>query len=244
MINDKGTKNKKKSPKVRKSRKKKSQRLTKTVQLPHKVKCPICENEVLKESKTTTENIVVDLICTKRGIRKTVIKYWAAKGYCRSCRHRYNPQGFNVHGCPPLYGHGFKVWIVYQRVVHRLPYGIIHQTIDDLFDEQIHDKQIINYIGDIAQGYLETEKVIFQNLLASPFIHTDETEINIRGANWYVWVFTNGKHVILKLRETRETEFVHELLDNYDGFLISDFYPGYDSLNANNKNVGFISFER
>ena len=66
--------------------------------------------------------------------------------------------------------------------------------------------------------------------MESPFIHADETEINIQGANWYVWVFTDGKHVILKLRETRETEFVHELLDSYNGVLISDFYPGYDSL--------------
>jgi hypothetical protein len=131
---------------------------------------------------------------------------------------------------PPLYGRGFKVWIVYQRVALKLSYGNIYQTINDFFNEQIHDKLIINYIKDIAQEYLVTEIILIQHLLASPFIHIDETEINILDANWYVWVFTDGKHVVLKLRETRETEFVHELLDKYNGVLISDFYPGYDSL--------------
>jgi Transposase IS66 family len=32
------------------------------------------------------------------------------------------------------------------------------------------------------------------------------------------------------LTETRETNIVHETLADYDGILISDFYPGYDSV--------------
>jgi Transposase IS66 family len=32
------------------------------------------------------------------------------------------------------------------------------------------------------------------------------------------------------LKETREADFVHELLRNYKGVLISDFYPGYDAV--------------
>ena len=54
-----------------------------------------------------------------------------------------------------------------------------------------------------AQFYLETEKSIIQNLLESPFIHADETPINIWGAKQYAWVFTNGKYVIFKLTETK-----------------------------------------
>jgi len=226
MVNGEGTKQKSMS---RGSYRKKYPRLTKTVQLPHRDTCPTCE-ESLKETIITTENIIVDLVCTKRGIRKTVIKYWAVKGRCRICGRTYNPPGFNIHGGPPKYGRGIKVWIVYQRVALKASYLDIYQVTNDLFDEQICDKLAINYIRDIAEEYLETEKILTQYLLASPFIHVDETDINIQGANWYVWVFTDRKHVILKLRETREAEFVHEFLDKYDGVVISDFYPGYDSL--------------
>jgi hypothetical protein len=67
-------------------------------------------------------------------------------------------------------------------------------------------------------------------MLDSPFIHADETKINIQGEDHYAWVFTDGKHVILRKTETREASIVHEFLSNYTGVLVSDFYPGYDSV--------------
>jgi len=36
--------------------------------------------------------------------------------------------------------------------------------------------------------------------------------------------------VIFKLTETREATIVHDLLSDYQGILISDFYSGYDSV--------------
>jgi hypothetical protein len=89
--------------------------------------------------------------------------------------------------------------------------------------------RIPEFIQDLGQYYTESEKVIVQILLKSPFIHADETKISIQGVNQYVWVFTDGNYVIFKLTETREPAIVHELLKNYAGTLISDFYPGYDS---------------
>jgi hypothetical protein len=69
-----------------------------------------------------------------------------------------------------------------------------------------------------------------QRILESPFVHADETLINIQGTNHYVWVFTNGKHVVFRMTETREATIVHEFLSDYKGVLISDFYGGYDAV--------------
>jgi hypothetical protein len=66
--------------------------------------------------------------------------------------------------------------------------------------------------------------------LTSPFINVDETKVNIKGENWYVWVFTNEQYVIFRLSETRESTIVHDFLSTYEGVLVSDFYPGYDSV--------------
>jgi Transposase IS66 family len=49
-------------------------------------------------------------------------------------------------------------------------------------------------------------------------------------AGGYVWVFTDGTHVVFRMTETREATIVHEFLSSYQGILISDFYPGYDSV--------------
>jgi hypothetical protein len=93
----------------------------------------------------------------------------------------------------------------------------------------LNEGSIPGFIQDVGQYYTESEKGIMQTLLQSPFIHADETKISIQGVNQYVWVFTNGNYVIFRLTETREPTIVHELLENYAGTLISDFYPGYDS---------------
>ena len=71
---------------------------------------------------------------------------------------------------------------------------------------------------------------ILQAILKSDFVHVDETKINIEGVDHYVWVFTDGKHVVFRMTETREADIVREVLAGYKGVLVSDFYPGYDSM--------------
>jgi hypothetical protein len=58
----------------------------------------------------------------------------------------------------------------------------------------------------------------------------DETKISILGMHQQVWVITNGREVVFRLTETRETGFLQELLNGYQGVLVSDFYGGYDAI--------------
>ncbi len=46
----------------------------------------------------------------------------------------------------------------------------------------------------------------------------------------YVWVFTDGQHVVFRMTETREADIVREVLADYKGVLVSDFYSGYDGI--------------
>ena len=48
--------------------------------------------------------------------------------------------------------------------------------------------------------------------------------------NHYAWVFTDGSHVLFRLTPTRESAVVREVLGDYDGILITDFYGGYDAV--------------
>jgi transposase-like protein len=86
--------------------------------------------------------------------------------------------------------------------------------------------------GHLSVYYEQSEKRNAQLLFESPAIHVDETQVNIQGTNHYVWVFTNGKHVVFRFTETRESTVVHDFLSDYKGVLVSDFYPGYDSVSC------------
>jgi hypothetical protein len=74
-----------------------------------------------------------------------------------------------------------------------------------------------------------TEQCLLKKILESPFVHADETKINVQGSNQYVWVLTDGKHVVFRHTETREAAPIQEILKGYKGILVSDFYAAYDS---------------
>ena len=110
----------------------------------------------------------------------------------------------------------------------RLPYTNIIESLDELFGEKISPGSITTTIRRFAKYYTETNSLITSHILTSPFIHADETKINIQGAEYYAWVFTDGQHVLLKMSETREATLAKDLLKDYKGILISDFYTAYD----------------
>ena len=206
-------------------------RAGKIIRVPMRRKCPKHKGEHLQRTEEMAEKTIIDIHFTKSGCRKTVIKYVGAKGYCKKCCKYYTPHGIQKLG-RQLFGHCFQSWVIYQRIILRLPYRVINQVMEDIFNERMSEGTILTYIRQLAMYYTDTEEFLVQRILESPFIHVDETKINIQGTNHYVWVFTDGKHVVFKMTETREATIAHEFVLNYEGVLISDFYPGYDSVSC------------
>ncbi len=179
----------------------------------------------------TKEHVITDLVFTKNGCRKSITKYIGKIAYCSKCKKSYPPKMI-VDFQRRSFGHGFIAWTIYQRIILRLPYRIIIQTMGELFNIGMSEATIINWMRYFAKYYAYTERLLIQNILKSHIVHADETKINIQGENHYVWVFTDGKHVAFKVTETREAKIAHKFLSGYDGILISDSYPGYDSINC------------
>jgi hypothetical protein len=107
---------------------------------------------------------------------------------------------------------------------------IIVQVMDHLFGIGLCTTTLVGFVGNLAGYYASTEAALLRAILQSDFVHVDETKINIQGVDHYVWVFTDGKHVVFRMTETREASIVRDVLAGYQGVLVSDFYPGYDSM--------------
>jgi predicted RecB family nuclease len=201
---------------------------SRTVLVEPREQCPKHDVDLVPEPTSSAENTVVDLVFTRSGCRKTVTKYVGIKSRCPKCGEPYNPASIGRR--PHAFGHGLQAWTIYQRVVLRLPYEIIAQVMDHLFGIGISMSTLVAFVGNLAGYYAPTEAAILQAILKSDFVHVDETKINIQGVDHYVWVFTDGKHVVFRMTETREADIVREVLAGYQGVLVSDFYPGYDSM--------------
>ncbi|MBZ5619562.1 MAG: IS66 family transposase [Acidobacteriia bacterium] len=202
------------------------------IRVASKRNCPKHKGESLqKKPGKDAEIVIVDLNFANTGCRKTVIRYAGEQRYCPRCQRYYEPPIIKrLRG--QTFGHGFRAWAVYQRIILRLPYRVITQAMEELFHEKASEASIINFVEEFAEYYRRTESILVKRLRESPFVHVDETRLNIRGVDHYVWVFTDGRHVVFRLTETRETTVVQELLRGYQGVLISDFYAGYDALDC------------
>jgi predicted RecB family nuclease len=200
-----------------------------TVTLPPKRSCPRSHGRLTTEDGQVAERTVIDLVFTRNGCRKTLTRYTGKKGYCPRCNLHYLPPSLD-RLCKYQFGHGFQAWTAYQRVVLRLPYHIIVQVMEHLLGVGLSTGTVIRFMKYLADYYVPTEAAILQSILKSNFVHVDETKISIQGVDHYVWVFTDGKYVVFRMTDTREADIVREVLAGYQGVLVSDFYPGYDSM--------------
>lgn len=84
----------------------------------------------------------------------------------------------------------------------------------------------------LAQYYKTTYDHLLARILAGNLLHVDETEVKLKQGKGYVWVFTNLEEVVFIYRPTREGDFLQDLLKDFQGVLVSDFYIAYDSVNC------------
>ena len=99
-------------------------RVGKTIHMPLQETCPSCGDSALQPTDRSAEKTIVDLVFTPNGCRKTVTKYVGVYGSCRHCRRQYAPPDLKAIGRRD-FGHGLQAWVLYQRLVLRLPYGTI-----------------------------------------------------------------------------------------------------------------------
>jgi len=86
-----------------------------------------------------------------------------------------------------------------------------------------------------AKQYRSTYESILSHVVSGNLLHVDETQVSIRGATAYIWVFTNLHDVVYLYKESREGTFLQEMLKDFRGILVSDFFAAYDGLNCDQQ---------
>jgi hypothetical protein len=87
---------------------------------------------------------------------------------------------------------------------------------------------VSNY--SVAEYYMETREAILLSLINGSKLYIDETLVNLRSETGYVWCITDGVSTYYFYRQSREASFLPDMLQNFSGVLVSDFYTGYDSI--------------
>jgi hypothetical protein len=82
----------------------------------------------------------------------------------------------------------------------------------------------------MAAFYLPTYEGIERSIREGHLVHVDETRVSIKGALGYVWVFAGIQDVVYVYADSREADVVTQVLKDFNGVLVSDFYPAYESV--------------
>jgi hypothetical protein len=121
-------------------------------------------------------------------------------------------------------------YFVYHIVGLRVPQLTVQHNLNRLFGFELVRSTLNNLKFRASDYYSVTKRKILNRIIHGNLIHADETRANIKGHLAYVWVLTNLREAVYILAESREGEIVQELLKDFKGVLVSDFYAAYDAI--------------
>jgi predicted RecB family nuclease len=192
--------------------------------------CPKCGDNKISEISQVLSKTILDLEFFDYGVRRLFIEYATHKYKCLTCLCTFLPEEYSMLRWN--FGHSFKCWVIYQHIINMQSFKEIKRNIKEIFQISISEAGA-HYIKKYMKKYYEiTYDKILQNILKSHVIYVDETLFNMRYEEGYAWIFTNGKEVISMYKESQEGDFLKDLLQNFRGVLVSDFFSAYYSIDC------------
>lgn len=189
--------------------------------------CIFCSGVNLKAGPQLSKK-QTDLKFIRNGMKIWTILYTSNKYHCNDCLKWFLPENYpsdRLH-----YGHNLRSWAIHQHIVNLLSFRQIQNSLYDFFNISVSSTSLHAYKAYFGDYYLGTVKKLLEKILKSDVIYIDETPYKLHKDEVYAWVLTNGEEVVSLYRPDRKSAFLKDLLKNFRGVLVSDFFSGYDLL--------------
>jgi predicted RecB family nuclease len=169
----------------------------------------------------------LDIKFTKNGFKRWVVLLKGNRFKCPNCNFYFIEPKYLKR---PRVGENLRIWIIYNYINYNISYPDLSKMIDETFNIEITRSFIANIKNYYANKFQLHYKNILKEIISGNLIHIDETTVQVKRHKGYVWVITNMTQVFYLYRPNRECGFLIDMLQDFKGILISDFYSGYDAL--------------
>ena len=186
--------------------------------------CPKCHTPRIGTHRSASQ-VVYDLKFTRRGIKRWTMRYRYRVYRCRECRAL-----LPVYSRRSRYGQNLRAFVVYLMIELRLSNRKVVEHLSLLFDLSLDRHEAYRIKSAMAEEYMPTYRGILRQIAEGGLVHADETKAVVKGSGHYVWVFANLTTVAYVYSESREAAILEDVLDGFNGVLVSDFYAAYDSV--------------
>jgi hypothetical protein len=201
--------------------------------MPPLKKCPGCGHTKLYYSHETKSSVIqTDLKFTPSGIRQHVTEYRSGTAKCAKCAKRTMNKTLRIMH----YGDNLFALVLDYYVNFHVSNEMISKLIEEHYHIWVSPMYLVMYKNRWwNKTWAPIALYIKEIVLNSPVIHIDETTIKLSRESGYVWVFATTHTVCYHYASTREVGFLQEWLQDYRGTIVSDFYPGYDTLKVKSQ---------
>lgn len=190
-------------------------------------RCPKCGNSRIYQLKSTWRSkIQTDLKFTSWGIQQHMVKYWSMKARCKKCNKDFNNGYLRMFH----YGDNLFAWAINLYVNYHVSHEMICKMLFEQFGIEMFYVYLIRSKGRWWVKWQPEVDYVKRTVFNSPCIHMDETSFKLSKDKGYVWAFTTTHSVYYHFTYNRETDFLNEWLKGYQGVIITDSFPGYDTL--------------
>jgi predicted RecB family nuclease len=197
-------------------------------------RCPACKSkdilhDVKKQVRTQEPRVkrAFDLVLTPSGVKRKIIACRTSVHQCLQCGTEFVP---DQHERLDKHFHGLKSWAIFQHVAYRISLETLPKMAEEFFGIRLFRVEMLMFKSFMAEYYKTTYNTLLKKILSGHLLHVDETEVKLQQGKGYVWVFTNLEEVVYMFRPNREGDFLRELLKDFHGVVVSDFYAAYDAL--------------
>ncbi|WP_026810347.1 TM0106 family RecB-like putative nuclease [Arenibacter latericius] len=188
--------------------------------------CTKCNNERLYIHQKYNRTLI-DLKFTQNGIKRWVTNFKGYRFRCSKCGNVFTDPKYYKQ---PTFGMNVQIWIIYNYMAYGISYGDLAKMLMETFKIEVTRTYVSSIKPKFAKLYSDYYSNILESIINGEVLHIDETSVKTQGTKGYVWVLTNFTNVYYIYRKNRESNFLTELIRDFKGVLISDFYAGYDSL--------------
>jgi predicted RecB family nuclease len=189
--------------------------------------CPKCASANLFKHARYSRTII-DLKFMRHGIKRWVTRYRFHRYQCKGCGAVFQPE--EMCWGKSKFGSEIRAYSLYLTIELRLPQVNIVSKLNRLFGFHLHDTAIGHFKAEAADNYEATFNSLVKRLCSGPLLHVDETKVNLKDKDGFVWVFANMEDVAYVYSDTREGDLLQTMLKDFKGVLVSDFYAAYDAI--------------
>jgi hypothetical protein len=204
-------------------------RPNRTIDWSAPAECPKCRGFKIwrHEAKSKT---VLDIKFGPSGIKKWVTNYLFYRYQCQQCGATF--MNTNRAWSRENYGPNLRALSVYENIELGLPLIKVGAFLKQILGFNIGGTVTNKFKSNAATFYKETQEGLISKITSGHLVHADETKVSLKPGIGYVWAITNLEEAVYFYSPTREGDFVHRLLKDFKGVLVSDFYTAYDSVDC------------